>query len=199
MAGCAEQSEERSVATVTPARDTVALVDTVVHNTVAIDSMPLSATTDSLIYDHPEATRINTSVIQPADVVAFAQTLKGIPYQYASCTPESGFDCSGFVYYVFKHFNMEVPRSSRDFTNIGKEVDRREAKPGDLILFTGTDSSVREVGHMGIVVNNTGDSLNFIHSSSGQANGVTMTPLNRYYQGRFMKVIRVFQQNEAKS
>jgi cell wall-associated NlpC family hydrolase len=70
--------------------------------------------------------------------------------------------------------------------------------PGDLILFTGTDSSDRRVGHMGIIVSNENDSLRFIHSSSGKANGVTITPLNEYYKGRFMKVIRVFRQNESK-
>jgi cell wall-associated NlpC family hydrolase len=171
--------------------------DTIVISSAPIDSVPTPAEADTLVYDHAEVAHVNTGAIKPEDVVAFAQTLKGIPYQYASCSPDAGFDCSGFVYYVFKHFNMEVPRSSRDFTNLGKEVVRQDAKPGDLILFTGTDSSDRTVGHMGIIVTNTADSLMFIHSSSGQANGVTMTPLNKYYQGRFMKIIRVFKQNEG--
>jgi hypothetical protein len=48
---------------------------------------------------------------------------------------------------------------------------------------------------MGIVVSNS-DSLRFIHSSSGKANGVTITPLNKYYLGRFVKTIRVFPQND---
>jgi cell wall-associated NlpC family hydrolase len=45
-----------------------------------------------------------------------------------------------------------------------------EAKPGDLILFTGTDSTIRIVGHMGIIIYNGKDELLFIHSSSGKAN-----------------------------
>jgi cell wall-associated NlpC family hydrolase len=159
------------------------------------DSLP-APSADTLVYDHPEAVRIQTGAITPEQVVAFAQTLKGKPYRYASCSPDAGFDCSGFVYYVFSHFNIPVPRSSSDFTRLGKEVDRTDARPGDLILFTGTDSSDRTVGHMGIVVTASRDSLLFIHSSSGSANGVTMTPLNDYYRGRFMKVIRVFGQNE---
>jgi len=40
--------------------------------------------------------------------------------------------------------------------------------------------------------------LLFIHSSSGKANGVTITPLNDYYKGRFVKVIRIFPQNDIK-
>jgi cell wall-associated NlpC family hydrolase len=162
------------------------------------DSLPKLQQPETLLYDHPETPRINTGIVTPEQVVAFAQTLKGVPYQYASCDPSSGFDCSGFVYYVFDHFHIPVPRSSRDFTQVGRTVDKTEAKPGDLILFTGTDSSKKVVGHMGIVLSNIHDSLVFIHSSSGSANGVTITPLNAYYSGRFMKVIRIFAQNEQR-
>lgn len=153
---------------------------------------------ETLQYTHPNAAQINTAAIKPEDLVAFAQTLKGTPYRYASCDANSGFDCSGFVYYVFNHFNISVPRSSVDYTNIGKEIKPSEARPGDIILFTGTDSSRRTVGHIGIVASNLNDSLLFIHSSSGKANGVTQTPFDNYYQGRLMKVIRVFKQNEAR-
>lgn len=134
---------------------------------------------------------IDTKAVQPLQVVAFAQMLIGTPYLYGSTDPKKGLDCSGFITYVFNHFNIAVPRSSIDFTNLGKEVSAADAKEGDLILFTGTDSTERFVGHMGIVVSNS-DTLRFIHSSSGKAAGVTVTPLNRYYQGRYVKTVRVF-------
>lgn len=135
---------------------------------------------------------INTRNVKPGTLVSFAQTLKGVPYKYASIDPSQGFDCSGFITYVFNHFDIAVPRSSVDFTNAGKEVKTIDAKPGDLILFTGTDSTIRVVGHMGIVTTNNNGELEFIHSTSGKAYGVTITPLNGYYKGRFVKVIRVF-------
>lgn len=134
---------------------------------------------------------INTKNVSPEQVVNYAKTLMGVPYLYGSTDPAKGFDCSGFITYVFNHFGIVVPRSSIDFTNVGKEVDAKAAKPGDLILFTGTDSTERFVGHMGIVVSNT-DTLQFIHSTSGKANGVTITPLNSYYQGRYVKTVRIF-------
>ena len=136
--------------------------------------------------------QIATGNIHPEAIVSFAETLIGTPYKYASTDPAGGFDCSGFITYVFNHFNIKVPRSSIDFTNVGKEVAVPEAKRGDIILFTGTDSTERFVGHMGIVVSNTNGELQFIHSSSGKVYGVTVTPLNDYYKGRFVKVIRVF-------
>ncbi|HQV55751.1 MAG TPA: NlpC/P60 family protein, partial [Chitinophagaceae bacterium] len=90
------------------------------------------------------------------------------------------------------HFNIAVPRSSVDFTNVRTEVDYRNAKPGDLILFTGTDSTIRIVGHMGIVESFENEVLKFIHSTSGKAKGVVITEFGKYYKSRFVKVIRIF-------
>ena len=130
------------------------------------------------------------SEVTGRQLVDFAQTLLGIPYKYASSDPMEGFDCSGFITYVFNHFNIEVLRSSVDFTNTGREVDMRTAKVGDLILFTGTVDSIRIVGHMGIVTENA-DELKFIHSTSGKANAVTISTLTDHYKRRFVKIIRV--------
>ena len=140
--------------------------------------------------------QIETGNTTPQELLCFSETLIGIPYKYASADPSEGFDCSGFITYVFNHFNIAVPRSSAEFTNIKKEVNIEEARPGDLILFTGTDITISEVGHMGIIYEIDNKGLQFIHSSSGKANSVTVTPLNTYYMGRFVKIIRVFKQND---
>lgn len=151
---------------------------------------------DTIAKNHLSLPRgsIDTKGVAPADLVAFAKKQIGVRYLYGSTDPAKGFDCSGFITYVFKHFNIVVPRSSIDFTHVGKEVSAAQAKLGDLILFTGTDSTERFVGHMGIVVDNT-DSLRFIHSRSGKQYGVTITPLNNYYKGRYVKTVRIFPQN----
>jgi cell wall-associated NlpC family hydrolase len=133
-----------------------------------------------------------SETVQPDSMVAFARTLIGIPYLYASTDPAKGLDCSGFITYVFNHFKIEVPRSSVDFTNYGKVIAIKKSKPGDLILFTGTDSTIRIVGHMGIIESIKNDTLYFIHSTSGSMKGVVITPFGNYYRSRFVKVIRVF-------
>jgi cell wall-associated NlpC family hydrolase len=135
---------------------------------------------------------IFTGNISPDSIVHFALTLIGTPYLYASTDPKKGFDCSGFITYVFNHYKINVPRSSYDFDNAGTTIPLAQSKKGDLILFTGTDSSERKIGHMGIVLTNDSSRVTFIHSSSGKAHGVTVSPLDKYYQGRFMKVVRVF-------
>ncbi len=146
-------------------------------------------------FDTKASDRIETGNVNPEQVVSFAQSLKGIPYRYGSTDPNQGFDCSGFITYVFNHFKINVPRSSVEFTTVPKEIALREAKAGDIILFTGTDSTKRVVGHMGIFINKPGEEHVFIHATSGKANSVTETPLNAYYQGRFVKAIRIFPQN----
>ncbi len=139
---------------------------------------------------------IQTGKAIPKELLQFARSLQGIPYKYASINPAEGFDCSGFITYVFNHFNIEVPRSSVDFTNIQRPIELAAARPGDIILFTGTDSTIRVVGHMGIITQNSNGNAAFIHSTSGKADGVTITPLNDYYMGRFVKVIRIFKEND---
>jgi len=139
---------------------------------------------------------ISTGNVTPQQVVSYAETLIGVPYVYASSDSAVGFDCSGFITFVFNHFHITVPRSSIEFTNVPHEVGVTDAKPADIILFTGTDSTERAVGHMGIVVQNKDGRLLFIHSTSGKANGVTITMLDDYYKSRFVKVIRIFPQNE---
>lgn len=84
-----------------------------------------------------------------ADIAAYAQTFIGVPYVYGGATP-SGFDCSGFVQYVYKHFGYSLPRGSNDQYRKGTAVSKSELQPGDLIFFdngTGTPTS-----HVGIYI-----------------------------------------------
>lgn len=181
LSGCNYNNEEQ--------QEVIEPVETL-PNSEVIASLPIQKTSTAVI--QKDTLKIETGNTKPAALIDFAKSLFGTPYRYGSTDPVNGFDCSGFITYVFNHFNITVPRSSVAFTHYKREVNLQEAKPGDLILFTGTDSTIREVGHMGIITAANNDQLEFIHSSSGKANGVTITPLNTYYMGRFVKVIRVF-------
>ena len=124
-------------------------------------------------------------------LIGFAKKLIGIPYRYATSNPDVGFDCSGFVSYVFKNFGFKVPRSSSEFVTTGKPVSLQDAKVGDVLIFTGSNPKVRKIGHVGIIYSINGDEIHFIHASSGKANGVTITPLNTYYKSRFIKAVSI--------
>ena len=143
-----------------------------------------------IIKNKVPARTINTKNISADEVVTFAETLIGVKYKYGSSIKQNGFDCSGFINYVFNHFNIPVPRVSSDFTNAGKEVPIRESKRGDLILFTGSNANSGVVGHMGIVTQNKNGQLEFIHAS--ESRGVMISGMNAYFVLRFVKVNRIF-------
>ncbi|MCZ4244515.1 C40 family peptidase [Pedobacter punctiformis] len=126
-----------------------------------------------------------------ATLINFAKSMLGIPYHYATSNPKIGFDCSGFVSYVFGNFGFKVPRSSVEFSSTGKETSLENVKVGDVLIFTGTNPKVRRIGHVGIVYSIDDDGIKFIHSTSGKAHGVTITEFNDYYKSRFMKVVSI--------
>ena len=127
-------------------------------------------------------------------IMDFAKSLIGTRYRYASSNPNVGFDCSGFVSYVYKQFGFTGARSSADFAKKGKAIKLADAKVGDVLVFTGSNSKVRRPGHVGIIYSiDEEGKIKFIHSSSGKAKGVTITDLEGYYKNRFLKAVTVME------
>lgn len=122
-------------------------------------------------------------------IVDFARDYIGTKYKYAGCDP-NGFDCSGFVYYVYSNFGFRLPRSSYDMVRTGKEVAKENYRKGDLIFFKGSNIKSSKVGHVGIIVSEPGEEIVFIHASVNK--GVITTPLHSpYYSERFVVIKRV--------
>lgn len=84
-------------------------------------------------------------------VVEYAKNFLGVKYVYGRADPDVGFDCSGLVYYVYKHFDVTVSRSAAGMVSVGTEVALKNAKPGDILCF---GTSLSSVGHVGIYVGN---------------------------------------------
>ncbi|GGI24090.1 C40 family peptidase [Pedobacter mendelii] len=137
-----------------------------------------------------EPTKLTGST-NSSSLIDFAKSMLGIPYRYATSNPKVGFDCSGFVSYVFSNFGFKVPRSSREFSGTGKETSIENAKVGDVLIFTGSNSKVRRIGHVGIVYSIDESGIKFIHASSGKAHSVTITEFNGHYKNRFMKIVSI--------
>ena len=122
-------------------------------------------------------------------IVSYGMGLLGTPYVTAGHS-KKGFDCSGFVYFVFNYFEIKVPRSSSQFKNFGKEIPIADVKKGDILLFLSPTRNV--IGHLGMVTNPKGMESDFIHSSSGREMKVIITSLKKPgYTRRFVKAIRV--------
>lgn len=78
-----------------------------------------------------------------AQIANVAKQLIGTKYRFGGTTPSAGFDCSGFVSYVFKEgAGVKLPRGSRDMRTLGRSVDLKSLKPGDLLFFKLNSSHV---------------------------------------------------------
>lgn len=81
----------------------------------------------------------------PNSIVAYAYQFLGTPYVWGGTTPVPGFDCSGFMQYVYAHFGIHITRTTYTQINDGRAVNRDQLQPGDLILF-GTEDDPHHVG-----------------------------------------------------
>lgn len=140
-----------------------------------------------------ENTANTTSVINRTAIIEFAKNFLGAPYRYASADPDKGFDCSGFVNFVFNKFGKDLPHSSKAFKSIGTDLKPEEFKVGDILIFFGYRNSA-EIGHVGIICEANGMKSKFIHSSSGKVKGVIISDLDSdMYSRRFYKCVDVIE------
>lgn len=119
------------------------------------------------------------------EAMFMALSLVGTPYRYGGNTPESGFDCSGLIGYVFQHsLALVLPRTtSALFQAAGERIAASELRTGDLVFF----GSARQVSHAGIYV---GESR-FVHAPSSGGT-VRLDRLDSaYWKARFLGARRV--------
>ena len=101
----------------------------------------------------------------------------------------SGIDCSGLLVLSFKSADLEIPRTSREQSKIGKRVEKEELKPGDLLFFAAKKRS-RKITHAGMVTEvRSPESVKFIHSST-KLGVVEADFYVDYYQDIFVKARR---------
>ena len=106
-------------------------------------------------------------------IVKYAKHFRGVPYVYGGSSPRSGFDCSGFVRFVYAHFGFSLAHSSYAQFERGRHVGRKSLLPGDLVFFDG-------LGHVGIYVGNG----HFIHAPHSGTR-VRIETLSGWYSSRF--------------
>lgn len=113
------------------------------------------------------------------DIIEFSKSLLGIKYKYGGLD-KKGFDCSGFTSYVFKNFNIDLPRRAADQQASSKKKKIKDAKVGDLVFF----SSGGGVNHVGIIVSNKNGNPIMIHASTSQGIVETEIMSNSYWSPR---------------
>lgn len=125
----------------------------------------------------------NTKSSNANAVVSYAKNLIGSKYVSGGSTP-SGFDCSGFTYYVYKNFGVSLNRASSGQASNGKAVEKSNLLEGDLVLFS---QGSKKIGHVGIYIGNN----QFIHAANARK-GVIVTSLSdSYYTKNYVTARRV--------
>ena len=98
----------------------------------------------------PAANAPNQAV---STAIAFAEQQIGKPYLWGGTGPDA-FDCSGLVMMAYRAAGIDIPRISEDQWKFGPEVSESQAQPGDLVFFAGSDGTVTDPGHVGLVIGN---------------------------------------------
>ena len=123
------------------------------------------------------------TVREPAAVISTALSFRGIPYRNGGSDP-SGFDCSGFVQYVYAMHGTGLPREVHSQYRFGREVDRKQVKPGDLVFF---ETVSRGASHVGLAIG--GDE--FVHAPSSRGVVRIEKLTSSYWASRFVGARRV--------
>ena len=116
-------------------------------------------------------------------IISTAKQYLGVKYQWGGSSPQTGFDCSGYVNYVFGQNGITLPRISKDQYTVGQPVAYQNLRPGDLVFFSFLDSGA--VSHDGIYLGNG----QFINASTSK--GVTIYDIGPYWMSHYVGARRV--------
>ncbi len=127
----------------------------------------------------PPISDTGTSSARMNEVALYALSLADTPYRYGGSSRENGFDCSGFVQFVYLNtLGLKLPRTSAEMSQVGMRLERNRLRPGDLVFF---NTSRRAYSHVGIYV---GDDR-FVHAPS-EGKAIHVASLHEdYWQQRY--------------
>lgn len=128
--------------------------------------------------------------INPDSLLYFARLHLGIPYKLFGKNSK-GFDCSGFVHYIYKKFDIHIPYSCPGISAYcSKKIKKTDVQKGDLLFFKGSNIKSKAIGHVAIVYSVEDGKIKMIHSCR---RGVILETLNEspYYKARYLFAKRI--------
>lgn len=148
-------------------------------NTKKVEQKPAVAKTEA-----PKNFDDKKTSAKANDAVNSALNKLGSTYVYGA-TGQGGYDCSGLVYAVYNNeFGISIPRTSRELSQFGQQVDKSELRRGDLVFFNTTGGGV---SHVGIYMGNN----EFVHASSGAGKVIVSNLSEKYYSTRYVNATRI--------
>jgi cell wall-associated NlpC family hydrolase len=125
-----------------------------------------------------------TDTAASTDLIATAMALRGTPYRNGGTEPSRGFDCSGFVQWVFAQHGTSLPRETRAQYDEGKKLNRDDVRAGDLVFF---ETVSRGPSHVGIALG----AGQFVHAPSSRGVVRVESYTSRYWASRWVGARRV--------
>lgn len=141
-------------------------------NNLSVDGLVGAQSYELLLHRPMPKVKPESYITSGNNVIDTAQQFLGVPYVWGGSSP-SGFDCSGFVQYVFARCGIDLPRTADVQATAGTPVSKSELQPGDLVFFAG---DYVNISHVGIYV---GDGK-MIHASTTY--GIAYDDLSRDYR-----------------
>jgi len=157
-------------------------------------SYKVYTTLQSISYSQPNIEEFTEQANDKrAILIDKADDYLGEKYRYAGHHPKSGFDCSGYTYFLMKELDISIPRSSAAQSKVGKKVPLKKAKAGDLVFFQ--KGKKNRIFHVAMVYSNENEDLQIIHSTSSR--GVVIDELysNKYWNPKVSHVVDVLATN----
>ncbi|MGE4424602.1 MAG: C40 family peptidase [Pseudodesulfovibrio sp.] len=134
----------------------------------------------------PEAmVRAEPATPKAAKIIRLARSLVGVPYKWGGYSPKTGFDCSGFIWYVYHRNGVDLPRMTWQQLGAGSPVKRADIRPGDLV-FHQVDKDGKDL-HVGIVT----DRGTFVHSPSSGKRVMESSLNSPFWMEHFLSARRV--------
>lgn len=140
---------------------------------------------DALLGKAATATVSRGESTQAQKIIDFAKKFMGVKYVWGGTTPK-GFDCSGFVKYIYNNFGIALSRVSSEQAKNGTYVKKENLRPGDLVFFD-TNGGSNGINHVGIYIGGG----KFIQASSGQSGVVVSSVAEGFYAKAYMTARRV--------
>jgi len=126
-------------------------------------------------------------------VLDYGKTLIGHRYRYGGLSP-AGFDCSGFMKYIFRKYGITLPHCSREYAQIGEVIPKDSigiVHKGDFLLFKGRNSKSKRIGHVAIVIEVKENEILMIHSCCDKGVAIENYLTSAYYLNRLIEIRRM--------
>ena len=125
----------------------------------------------------------SSSMKMREEIADYGKKFVGVPYKYAGQSPSTGFDCSGFTYYVMKGFGYSLSPASASQATTGKKVSLDKVLPGDLLFF---GASEKKIQHVALIVKRDNSGITCVHSTSSRGVMVENVSKSSYWEPKIL-------------